>query len=90
MYIIAFYIRVWVFQGCRVFILYFAFFGAIWLFSRVDRAFFADDYLATLFLGCLSLRAPSGVASPQILGGKSFDFKRATVFVFDTASQSTK
>jgi len=52
MNIISFNIHVWVFQGCRcVFILYFACFGVIWLFSRVDQAFFADDYLATLFCG---------------------------------------
>jgi len=33
-----------------LFILYLAFFGAIWLFSRVDLAFFAYDYLATLLM----------------------------------------
>ena len=28
--------------------MYLCFFGAIWLFSRVDLAFFAYDYLATV------------------------------------------
>jgi len=46
---IAFQKRVWLFQRCRCeFILLLAFFGAIWLFLRVDLAFFAYDYLATL------------------------------------------
>jgi len=46
---IAFQKRVWVFQRCRcVFILLLVFFGAIWLFIRVDLAFLACDYLATL------------------------------------------
>jgi len=38
-----------VFQRSRcVFILYLAFFGAIWPFLRVDLALFAYAYLATL------------------------------------------
>jgi len=51
---------------------------------------FACDYLETLFLGfCLYAYL---VAKPahNYEAGKSFDFKRATVFVFDTASQSIK
>jgi len=32
----------------------------------------------------------NSVASPKLWWGKSFDFKRATVFVWNTASQSTK
>ena len=37
------------FQRSRcVFILLLAFFGAFWLFLRVDLAFFACDHLATL------------------------------------------
>jgi len=38
----------------------------------------------------VSIRVLSGVASLQNWAGKSFDFKQATVFVFDTASQTTK
>ena len=42
--------------------------------------------------GCLSLRVPSGVASPKLFWGKNFDFKKKEqqYFVSDTASQSTK
>jgi len=37
--------------------LVFGFFGAVWLFSRVDLAFFAYDHLATLFFWDVCLYA---------------------------------
>ena len=57
---VAFQKRIWVFWRCRcVFIAYLAFFGAIWPFLRVDLAFFACDYLATLVQRALFFSALS-------------------------------
>jgi len=42
------------------------------------------------FFGMFVSRVLSGVASSQNWAGKPLDFKQATVFVFDTASQTTK
>ena len=39
-------------------------------------------YIASRLLAFLSLRVPSGVASPKVFWDKSFDFKGATVFCF--------
>jgi len=39
---------------------------------------------------CMTVVTSSNVASTNFDGGKYFNFKRATVFVRETASQSTK
>jgi len=70
MYILPFKSAFGYFNGVVVYLSCIACFGAIGLFSLVDLTFFAYDYLATLFLGYLSLRIPSGVASPQLWGAQ--------------------
>jgi len=48
MHILPFKSAFWCFRGVVVYLSCFWLFGAIWLFLRVDLAFFAYDYLATL------------------------------------------
>jgi len=62
--------------------LVFAFFGAIWLFWRVDLDFFACDYLATLFFRMFVSTRTGWRSQTRFWVGTSFDFKRATAFCF--------
>ena len=64
--------------------LVFAFFGAIWLFSRLIWSSLLVTTWQPCFLGCLSLCVPSGVASPQIWGGQSFWLKASNSILFST------
>jgi len=41
-------------------------------------------FIALRFLGCLSLRVPSGVASPQYRGGQIFCFSASKIILFST------
>jgi len=70
MYVLPFKSAFGCFKGVVVYL------SCMWLFrcslvSPVDLAFSADDYLATLFFGYLSLCVPSGVASTQIWTGQT-------------------
>jgi len=49
-----------------------AFFGAMGSFHGLIWPFLLMTTWQPCFLGCLSLRIPSGVASPQIWGGQIF------------------
>jgi len=95
MYILPFKSDFRCFRSCRcVFILYLFFWCCLALFTVFTftvLAFFAYDYLTILFFWDICLYGYV-VAWPthKFGAGKSFDFKPATVFVLDNASQSTK
>jgi len=77
-----------VFQRCRcVFILYLAFFGAIWLFHGLIWHFLLMTTWQTCFLGCLSLRVPSRSQLTNLGLANLLTFSEQKYLVFDTASQ---